>query len=298
MLNAASSDLLQPFQLDASNLRGRLVRLGPALTAILSRHTYPDCVAQLLAETLALTTLLAGMLKYDGVFTLQAQGSGAVRLLVADVDHHGAVRAYARFDPESLAQLPPDRRTAHDLLESGMLAFTVDQGDSGERYQGVVELEGQTLADFARAYFRRSEQIDTAFSLAVSRDPVQGWQAGGLMLQRLPEQASPVAAHTEDDWRRTMMLMATLTPGELTDPDLLPRDLLFRLFHEETVRVYPPQDLVDQCRCSAARVATVLRALPAAEQAEIMSQGAAEVRCEFCSRIYRIAREDPGQQVH
>ncbi len=299
MMDPPAADMLQPFQLDASNLRGRLVRLGPALDHLLSRHAYPEPVAHLLAETLTLATLLAGMMKYDGVFTLQAQGSGAVSLLVADVSSDGALRACARFDPDTLARLPAADHSARALLGSGQLAFTVDQGDTGERYQGLVELEGTTLADFARAYFRRSEQIDTAFSLAASHAPHHGWQAGGLMLQRLPTPnptPNPVPSETspEDDWRRAMLLMATLTPHELTDPDLPPHDLLFRLFHEEAVRVYPATALVERCRCSRERIVAVLRTLPPADETETTADGCTEVRCAFCNRLYRIRPEEMG----
>jgi len=278
-------DVVQPFQLDIPNLRGRLVRLGPVLDSIVSRHNYPAPVAQLLAETLTLAILLAGMLKYDGIFTLQAKGDGAVGTLVADVNAKGAVRAYAQYDEEQLAQLPKTC-SARELLGDGHMAFTVDQGLSVERYQGMVELEGQSLSDFAQAYFRQSEQIDTAFSIAASHSPVIGWRAGGLMLQRLPEEISSVGLDVEDGWRRVMMLMATLQRPELTDPKLAPNDLLFRLFHEEEVRVYPPTELLDQCRCSRERVAVALKTIPQAELAEMTTNGPAEVRCEFCSRFY------------
>ncbi len=287
-----TTDLVQPFQLDLPNLRGRLVRLGPAVAAIIKRHDYPPAIAALLAETLALAVLLAGMLKYDGIFTLQAKGNGPVKLLLVDVSHTGALRGYAQFDPAALATLGK-KPSAHALLGSGHLAFTVDQGLGRDRYQGIVEMTGRTLSDFVQNYFRQSEQIDTAITVSAFQHPVLGWQAAGLMLQRLPEQAEKlVGIDEEDDWRRVMMLMSTATPDELISPALSPLDLLYRLFHEEEVRVYTPLEIIDQCRCSRERVEGVLRTLPEEDIGEITRDGPAEVRCEFCSRAYHFAAEE------
>lgn len=287
-----SADHVQPFQLDLPNLRGRMVRLGPELNAIIQRHDYPEVVAHMLAETVALAVLLAGMLKYDGIFTLQAKGDGAVRLLVADITSKGEMRAYAQYDSARTAQLKTDA-SARDLLGDGYLAFTVDQGgDASERYQGLVSFEGSNLTDFIQHYFRQSEQIDTAFKLAVLKDPVQGWQVGGIMLQRLPEQSAPVGTIVEDGWRRAMMLLTTATADELASPALSSNEILYRLFHEEEVRVYTPHELVDQCRCSRDRVQGVLRTLSDEDITELTLSGPAEVRCEFCSRTYHFKAEE------
>lgn len=286
------TDCVQPFQLDRPNLRGRLVRLGPSLSAIIKRHDYPPAVAKLLAETLTLATLLAGMLKYDGIFTLQAKGKGPVSLLVADISHTGALRGYAQFSDDALATLGKNP-SAHALLGVGYLAFTVDQGLGRDRYQGIVEMTGKSMADFVQNYFRQSEQIDTAITVKTTYDPVLGWQAAGLMLQRLPEQADKlIGIDEEDDWRRVMMLMSTATEEELTSPVLPMHDLLFRLFHEEDVRVYDPTPIADHCRCSREKVEGVLATLPDTDIAEIMQDGPAEVRCEFCSRAYRFTAEE------
>lgn len=291
MMHFISNDLVMPFQLDVSNLRGRLARMGPELDAILSRHDYPHCVANLLAETIILTALLAGMLKYQGVFTLQVKADGPVSMMVADVDSQGHVRAYAQFDHDHELM---GQREAHAgaLLGRGYLAFTVDQGNDTDRYQGMVELEGLHMADFAQNYFRRSEQIDTGFAIAARYDEEQGWQAGGLMLQRLPEQKTGARTSEEDDWRRIMILTATATPEELASRLLSAEELLFRLFHEEQVRVYDPHFLKDQCRCSRQRVAYVLGTLSVQDRAEIKEQGLAEITCEFCGRHYEFTAED------
>lgn len=285
-------DHVQPFQLDRPNLRGRMVRLSGELDTIIERHKYPAPVASLLAETLTLAALLAGMLKYEGIFTLQIKGDGAVTTLVTDITTSGAMRAYAQYDTDKLEAFGSRTPNARELLGNGHIAFTVDQGVNTERYQGLVELQGETMPDFIHHYFRQSEQIETAFVIAASHTQVIGWQAGGIMLQRLPELATQVGTDVEDGWRRAMMLMSTATPQELTSPALTPNDLLYRLFHEESVRVFPPHDLYDRCRCSRERVEGVMKALTDDDVKDLTENGPAEVRCEFCSRVYSFTAEE------
>lgn len=286
-----SPDHIQPFQLDRPNLRGRMVCLSSGLDTIIERHKYPEPVARLLSETLVLAALLAGMLKYEGIFTLQAKGNGVVTTLVADITTDGAMRAYAQYDEEKLAALKVSA-SARDLLGDGHIAFTVDQGANTERYQGLVELEGNTLTDFIHHYFRQSEQIDTALVVAVNHNSISGWRAGGIMLQRLPEQNAHVGTDVEDGWRRAMMLMSTATPDELTSATLSANDLLYRLFHEEEVRVFAPHTLIDRCRCSRERVEGIMKSLTDEDISELTADGPAEVRCEFCSRVYLFKAEE------
>lgn len=284
---APDDDQIQPFQLEATHLRGRLVRLGGVLDGILTRHDYPEPVARLLGETLALAVALATALKYDGVFTLQTRSDGPIRLLVADVVHSAAegrtVRAYAQFDPERLAAAGPDAdRTA--LIGTGHLAFTVDQGEDMERYQGIVALSGATLAECVQHYFRQSEQLDTGIRVHVGRSGGGSWRAGAMMVQRLPV-AKP-ASNREDDWRRTMVLLGSCTPDEMLDPALPAHDLLFRLFHEEGVRVFQPDTVRFGCRCSLARVETMLRGLPRAEVEDLRVDDKVVITCQFCNSAY------------
>jgi len=288
-------DLIQPFQLEVPQLRGRLVRLGPALDALLARHNYPAPVATLLAETVTLTALLAGMLKYEGVFTLQAKSSGPITMLVADVTSEGCIRAYAQYDAtaEMLANPNPELPlTAGELLGDGYIAFTVDMGPDTERHQGIVELAGDTMADFVQHYFRLSEQIDTGFEIAATFDKVHGWRAGGVMLQRLPELAKPAKVDEEDGWRRCMILLDSVTIPELTDPVLPPPDLLYRLFNQEEVRVFETSTLFDGCRCSRERVQGMLRALSDEDMVAMKAEGGTSVTCEFCSRVYSFNLSD------
>jgi molecular chaperone Hsp33 len=299
MPTALHDDLCQPFQIDPYALRGRLVRLGPLLDEILTRHDYPEPVAVVLGEAIALAITLSGALKYEGVFTLQTKGDGPVRLMVADVASNGAVRGYAQVDEEKLAKAMETARqgggpigdSVPRLLGAGHLAFTVDQGEHTERYQGIVELQGATLAECAHHYFRQSEQVEAGIKVAVARvagaDGVPRWRAGSLMIQRLPPAGGPVRSEDEDEgWRRAMILMSSSTSQELVAADLSPEALLFRLFHEEGVRVYSRHALSAQCRCSRDRVETVLRMLPGDDIADMKVDGRVVVTCQFCSASY------------
>jgi len=290
MLNEGDN-LVQPFQLESSHLRGRLGRLGSVLDIILHQHAYPDVVGGLLAEAIVIATVLASSLKYEGVFTLQAKGDGAVSLLVADVTHEGGVRAYAQFDKDKLGDAPPDTR----LLGKGYLAFTCSLAQQEDRYQGIVALEGGTLAEAVQHYFRQSEQLPTGITVSAHRDAQGRWRAGCLLLQRMPregginvESATPEA----EDWTRAMIVMGTCTPHELTDATLSPETLLFRLFHEEGVRVYESQHFRHQCRCSQTRVEGMLRSLPRAEIEDLAIEGSVTVTCEFCNKNYIFSDKD------
>lgn len=293
-----TDDLVLPFQIEASRLRGRMVKLGPALDEILTRHAYPEPVARLLAETVALAVLLSSMLKYDGIFTLQTKGDGPIGLMVADITSVGDLRAYAQYDEEALRRAADDIAIAPApaLLGKGHIAFTVDQGANTDRYQGIVELYGKTLADCVQHYFRQSEQIDTGLTVSVDQENGDGaWRAGGIMVQRLPQdpaERSPGSGQ-EDDWRRAMVLLASATGEELLSPGLAPSELLFRLFHEDGVRVWQAKALRFGCRCSRERVAAMLGSLPRAEVQDLkIDDGRVEVVCQFCSTAYHFDDAD------
>lgn len=293
--STATADLVLPFTIEDGLVRGRLVRLGPALDSILDpRHDYPLPVAALLAEICALATALAAMLKYDGVFTLQVQGDGPVPLVVADVTSEGRLRAMARFDAARLATVAAEA-PALALLGKGHLAFTVDQGAGTERYQGIVALEGETLADAVGTYFRQSEQLDTAVSTAV-RPPADGlgWAAQVVMIQRLPPGTgrAPIllAEEADESWRRAEILLGSLTVAELRDPTLMPEHLLYRLYHAESLVLFDPRRLVAECRCSRERVVATLTSLPAAEVPSLAdADGNITVTCEFCRTDHVVA---------
>jgi len=307
------NDLIQPFRLDATGLRGRLVRLGPLLDRILGNHAYPEPVCRMLGEMLVLGVAFAHALKYDGVFTLQTQSDGPIGMMVVDVTSGGEVRGYVKFDEsrlnEALAHGGPGGGGVGDsvprLLGAGHLAFTVDSnsGNSdsgGERYQGIVELKGATLADCAHHYFRQSEPMDAAIRLAVDRTPsVAGkrhWRAASIMIQRLPRPASeaPFAAATpqtgtaaEDDWRRALAFMGSASNREMLDPRLSLRELLYRLFHEDDVRAYRTVPVVSGCRCSREKVRRILGSFPRKEIEEMKVGDQVVVTCEFCGDTQR-----------
>jgi molecular chaperone Hsp33 len=304
--NPKPDDLIQPFRLDPFALRGRLIRLGPTIDRILSQHDYPEPVARILGEAIALAVVLAGALKYEGVFTLQTKSDGPVRLIVADVSTEGAVRGYAQYDRDRLDQVSGSAAvqgggrtgaspSVPQLIGAGYIAFTVDQGEHTERYQGIVELVGATLAECAQHYFRQSEQIQAGIKLSVARSGDSGaWRAGGLMLQRVPPEGGygVIADDVEDGWRRAMVLMSSATPAELVDPELSPHRLLFRLFHDEGVRVFDTQPLEARCRCSRERIARILRSFPEEDIDEMRQEKVTTVTCEFCSTRYEFSADD------
>lgn len=296
-----ANDLIQPFQVERFGLRGRLVRLGAAADEILNRHDYPEAVAVMLGQMMAVAAIVAGALKYDGIFTLQSQGNGPIRLMVADITSSGDMRAYAQYDADKLAAAiaaMPDGAIGDSvphLLGAGYLAFTVDQGPDTERYQGVVDLYGATLADCLHHYFRQSEQIEAAIKVAVSRRPVASgasadpgnrWQIGALMVQRLPKDHGQDEDDREEGWREAVILMGSATNREMLDVTLHPDALLYRLFHEPGVRVYKPMVLRAACRCSGERVSVMLRSFPKTEIESMKVDDKIIVTCEFCGRRY------------
>ena len=282
--NRRRDDIVQPFQIEAPGLRGRLVRLGAAVDTILKRHDYPAPVAALLAEALALSATLSAALKYDGIFTLQLKGDGPVGMLVTDVTSAGAIRGYAEVSGEMPLAAAVAVAPVRSLVGKGYLAFTVDQGGHTERYQGIVELIGDSLTECIDHYFRQSEQFSAAMQVTAGRNEAGRWRAGAMMLQRLPEQEAIVARDQRDEaWRRSVILMGSVTAAELLDPTLAPADLLFRLFHEDGVRVYKQQPLAFGCRCSRERAARILASLPHQEVQHLIVDGKVAVTCQFCN---------------
>lgn len=293
-------DMILPFQLQESGLRGRAVRLGEQINAIISAHDYPDAVSHLLADTVTLTVALSSMLKFEGVFTLQASGKGAIKTLVSDMMSDGAIRGCATFDVDALDELEKvdgyyDGYSLNALMGEGHLAFTVDQGEFAERYQGIVALEGEKLQDSVSHYFEQSEQLRTSLLVASQKNDGK-WRSGALMLQFLPDdQDSSVVtfdektdAERKEDWSRSKILLQTCRDEELTDESLHVNELLRRLFHEEGVIVYDEKPVFKQCRCSLDRVQSVVDGLSDDDRAHAAQNGKIEMTCEFCSETYTI----------
>lgn len=308
--NGLGGDIIQPFQLEVSDLRGREVRVGKVIDDVLVPHGYPNPVAHLVAETMTLAMLLSSMLKYDGIFTLQAQGDGPVSMLVADMTSDGEVRGCASFDEErlqhareQLSALKAEETAQNHLaqyLGKGHIAFTVDQGGSHERYQGIVELKGSSLIDCVQHYFNQSEQIGTGIKMAVGERDGK-WRAGAIMLQHMPEDDKNSEAGSgnirEDDWRRAMILLDTCTEDELLDPELEANTLLTRLFHEEGVRVFDTLSVEKGCRCDSERVKNVLFTMPPEDLEHIAQDGVIEMKCQFCSTGYEFKLESILKEI-
>ncbi len=307
----SADDTILPFQVETLDLRGRVVRFGPAIDTILSRHNYPAPVAKLLGEAIVLTVLLGSTLKFEGRFILQTQSDGPVRMLVIDYTTPGKVRACARFDAARVAAaVAAGAADPGALLGHGHLAMTIDQGPDTARYQGIVALEGKDLEHAAHEYFLRSEQIPTCIRLAVAEELRAGangarhhWRAGGLLLQFLPQ--SPERARqrdldpgdvpegvelelpAEDDaWVEGRSLVATVEDVELLDPDISAEQLLYRLFHERGVRVFRAKGLHAQCSCSREKVESMLRSFPQDDRDHMVENGKITVTCEFCNSTH------------
>ncbi len=304
-------DYILPFQLESSGARGRLIRLGHAVNEILSKHDYPEPVLRLLGEAVTLAAMLGASLKIDGKFILQVQADGPVSFLVVHYTYPGHLRGYVSYSKEALARRAADGADAAPLLGKGHLAMTIDPGAGMERYQGIVALTGDTLVDATHEYFAQSEQIPTFIRIAVARHYVgsngsrQGnwaWRAGGLMVQKLTQEGGnprngdqPPPAEDgddDDDWVRARVLAATVEDHELLDPTLAPERLLYRLFHEEQVRVFDAVPMNAVCNCSHERVEQMLKQFKSQELADMAVDNAITVTCEFCNSHYKFNASD------
>jgi molecular chaperone Hsp33 len=286
-----------PFHMPGRPVRGRLVRLGPLADALLGRHENNPAVTELAGQALALAAALATALKFRGSFSLQAKGDGAVPMLLADCTESGALRGYARATPEKLEAVlaASDRPTARALLGNGYLAFTVDQGADKERHQGIVAIDGESLADMALHYFETSEQLRCAVHLACA-ETSGGWRAAALILERVAgsggiDPALDEAAQ-EDAWRAATSLAATLTDRELLDDEVSPEELLYRLFGLEGVAADRARALAFGCRCSRARLSHILEGFSGDDLDHMAVEGDIVMTCEFCNLDFRFARSD------
>ena len=272
-------------------IRGRFASVGMPATRILTRHGYPEAVASLQAEAMAIAACLSTFMKFDGVFTLQAKGDGYVKTLLADMTSDGALRGYTAFDDDAPPPVGADMvgdlpASVPALLGSGYAAFTVDQGHENGRYQGIVELKGETLSDAAMAWFANSEQVDSHIVAAAGRTG-DSWTASAMMIQRVAADGGNPAGiprDVQDDaWTTAEMLLRSVRRDELVDPALAPESLIFRLFNALRPHVAPAQPVEDRCRCSPDRAIAVLERMSAAELADLVTDsGTIDVTCEFC----------------
>jgi molecular chaperone Hsp33 len=293
---APASDFVLPFSFDNVGLRGRLVRLDSTSSRALSAHRLPEPAQRTLAEALALSAILGSALKLEGRLSVQLKGDGPLDLLVTDYfaggepsKRHGGLRGYARLDEKALAELGGTTDFAA-LTGKGALAITIEPKLGAQAYQGLVSLSPEGLAASAQVYFSQSEQLPTKLRLAAA--PIyqagvgHGWRAGGLMVQALPGKA-PGEVEASDDWRRVGLFLDSLEDIELLDSEISAESVLWRLFHEDEVRVHRIETLGFECSCRPDRIRAVLNAYPAEDLKDLPDpDGVIRTRCEFCGTIY------------
>jgi len=293
-------DFVLPFDIAKAGVRGRLVRLDAASARALGAHALPEAAARVAGETVALGALLGTALKLDGRLTIQTKGDGPLDLVTADYygadeTSHRGVRGYARLDGPRF-DLLADKEFAK-LAGKGALAITIEPKRGGETYQGIVELSPDGIGASAETYFAQSEQLPTVIKLAaaplyVAGDPLPQWRAGGIMLQMTPESAKQGVEARSDDWDRLSLLLKTVEDIELVDTSLAPETLLWRLFHEDEVRVHPPEPVIFRCDCDAARITQVLKSYAPQEREGLADpDGVIRARCEFCGKTHEIGPE-------
>jgi len=308
----AWDDTVLPFQLDMSDIRGRVARLDGVLDGILKQHNYPPQVEALVAEMALLTALIGQTVKLRWKLQLQVQSNGPVRMIATDYygpteDGESArIRAYASYDADRLTDGTP-----FDQIGKGYFAIMIDQGEGMSPYQGITPLEGGSLAACAEAYFAQSEQLPTRFALSFGKSTERGlreyWRAGGVMLQHMPK-ASPFAKGSEatgdggllhardlvdgeegENWNRANVLLDTVEDLELVGPRIAPTDLLVRLFHEESPRVFDAQPVRFGCSCSEDRVRQSLSIYSAKDIASMTTDdGRVTADCQFCGAHYNL----------
>lgn len=283
------------FNLDNNAFRGRIVRLSHTLNEIFSRTSYPENVGAAVAETSVLGALFASLLKYDGLFTLQIQGDGPISVLVTDVTSSGKIRSCAKYDLEAMEKAQALRKTQGELEEApfwlgkGVLIFTVDQGESTELYQGVVDLQGKTLADCAMRYFKKSEQIDTYLRIFRQKTS-NGWETAGILIQKMPSAGGKNGAdedNTDELWNENKILLESLKQEEIFSLSLGLNDILFRLFHEHQVRVIKESEYFFGCRCNREKLLNTLSAMSEEDINDMIENGHITATCGFCGEKYR-----------
>jgi len=279
----SSSDQIQRILFDEIDVRGALVGLEQAYAEVLSRADYPERLQIVLGELLAAVVLLTSNLKIEGRVSLQAQGEAGVKILMAECTHNNHVRGIARFEESEI----PDEQRFDQLLKNGRMALTIEPS-TGQRYQGVVPLEGATVSECLERYFSQSEQLPTKIQLAAD-----GKRAAGMLTQVLPAAGAGAA-----DWEHIVALAHTLTADELLTLDN--ETLLYRLYHEEQVRLFEPDEIIFNCECSRERSANAMQMMTEDELLTVAEEqgGEIEMSCQFCNEVYRFDTADIRALFH
>lgn len=302
-LDSLADNEVTVFQLDGQPVRGRAVHLGDALNEALTgpegEARYPDPIARLLGEAMLIGALVTQALKFDGRLVVQCHGTndGAVSLLMADCTTDGAIRGYARWDEAMLRNILLDSRNpgADILMGGGTFSMTIDQGPDMDQYQGLAAIQGERLSDCAEHYFEQSEQIPTQIRLAVGQVQTDSedisWRGGGMMIQKIADDTA--RGETQNAWETARSLFGTLTDAELIDPQLSQNRLLYRLFHEDGVRVVETHKITGHCRCSRERLENTLRSFERTSLDDMAEDGKTiKANCEFCATDYVFALDD------
>ncbi len=294
--SVSTTDYSARFVIETHPVHGRLVRLGETLDQILKAHDYPDVIANLLGEACVLAVLVGASLKFEGRLILQAQGDGAVRYVVADYDTRGGLRGFCRYDQGELDALTAANEGsfqslgAQALLGKGTFIMTLDPEDHAERYQGITPIEGESLSLCAEHYFAQSEQVPTQIKLAVSESTNEAgrvWRAAGAMIQAIAGDES--RGDTKESFQHIRALFETLGEEELTDFDLTADRLLYRLFHEDGVRLSALKNVFKLCRCSQERVEGLVQSFTEQEQKDMLeADGKVHITCEYCSKTFLV----------
>ena len=293
-----TDNIVSAFQIDGQPIRGRIMRAGDAIDRALSGHDYPPAVARLLGEAMSLGAVVASALKFDGRLLVQCHGTnkGAVSMLVADCSTGGDLRAYARFDQASLDRILAENPNpnAHQLLGGGTFAMTIDQGPDMDRYQGLSAIEGDDLSSCAEHYFAQSEQVPTRIKLSVGQivTPEEGehWRGAALMIQQVAGDAA--RGDTSGAWETAQALFKTAGDAEMLDPDVTSQTLLYRLFHEDGVRVSETKPVRFHCNCSRERLMNTLKSFSEVERESMFEDGVIAANCDFCGSEYSFVPGD------
>ncbi|MDC0073920.1 Hsp33 family molecular chaperone HslO [Alphaproteobacteria bacterium] len=295
------SDLIIPFRLEKLGIRGRLFNLNSTITEIINTHNYHKFVSSLLIQQLALASVFSSLLKIDGTFTLQVKGDGPINLLLSEIDSKGNLRGYAKYDKNKIIEYEKLNlditKPSIDLIGSGTFIWSVDQGPNTEVYQGIVPIEGGTLAECAENYFFKSEQLLTLIKVDLdyyrSKNEDQ-WNIAGILLQSIPEHSKGFAYNVnekffKDEWSKLNLYLSTIKKKELFNSLISPKDFLYKIFWEDKVWIYSSIFLNSLCRCSSNKIINFIKSLPKDKIDNIRDEnGKVVVRCEYCKKEYLI----------
>ena len=289
------------FNLDNNAFRGRIVRLDDVIAEVFSHRQYPDNIAASVAETSSLGVMLASLMKFDGLFTLQIYGDGPVSALICDVTSDGKVRSYAQYDEQKMIRAQELRKPTGQieatpfLLGKGNLVFTIDQGKSTDAYQGIVDLQGKTLAECALRYFKYSEQIDTYLQLYLYKKG-DVWNSAGILIQKMPsnggKEVSTDSAEISEKWNECKILIDSLTKEELFSENLELKEILYRLFHEHELRIVKENEYKFGCRCSREKLVNTLSTMKPDDIEAMVENGKITATCNFCGQEYSFDKSE------